>query len=86
MDIALASTWTSSCPGNSKPSASLFVVADDPKNGWGFGLVDKERARMILVDLGSGHTGLIVIDSSDPARFDQLATDAMPIIESFTFK
>ena len=57
-----------------------------PTNGWGFGLGDKERARIILVDLGSGQTGLIVVDSGDPTRFDQLATDAMPIIESFTFK
>jgi hypothetical protein len=86
VDIALASTWTAKCPGDPNPSASLLVQTDDPKNGWGYGLSDKERARVILVDLGSGHTGLIVIDSTDPTRFDQLATDAMPIIESFTFK
>ena len=86
VDVALASTWTASCPGDSKPSASLLVQVDDPQNGWGFGLGDKERTRVVLIDLGSGHTGLIVVDSSDPARFDQLATDAMPIIESFTFK
>jgi hypothetical protein len=52
----------------------------------GVGLGDKERARVIAVDLGSGQTGLIVVDSAGPTRFDQLATDAMPIIESFTFK
>ena len=86
VDVALASTWTAICPGDTKPSASLLIQVDDPKNGWGFGLSDKERARIILVDLGSGHTALIVIDSSDPTRFDQLATDSMPIIESFTFK
>jgi hypothetical protein len=86
VDIALATTWTAKCPGDPKPSASLLVQVDDPKNGWGFGLSDKERARIILIDLGSGHTGLVVIDSGDPTRFDQLATDAMPIIESFTFK
>ena len=86
VDIALASTWTARCPGDSKPSVSLLAQVDDPQNGWGFGLGDKERARIILVDLGSGHTGLVVIDSGDPTRFDQLATAAMPIIESFTFK
>ncbi len=86
VDIALASTWTDKCPGDSKPSASLFAQVDDPAGGWGIGLSDKERERIILVDLGSGLTGLIVVDSSDPTRFDQLATDAMPIIESFTFK
>ena len=73
-------------PAITKPSDSLLAQVDDPTNGWGFGLWDKERARIILVDLGSGQTGLIVIDSGDPTRFDQLATDAMPIIESFTFK
>jgi hypothetical protein len=86
VDIALAPTWTAKCAGDRKPSASLLVQTDDPKNGWGFGLGDKERARIVLVDLGSGHTSLIVVDSSDPARFDQLATDAMPIIESFNFR
>ena len=86
VDVALAPTWTARCPDQSKPSSSLLVQADDPHNGWGFGLGDKERARMILVDLGSGHTGLIVIDSSDPTRFDQLATDALPIVESMKFK
>jgi hypothetical protein len=86
VDVALAPTWTAICPGDSRPSASLLVRSDDPHNGWGFGLSDKERARIIVVDLGSGETGLVVVDSSDPTRFDQLATDAMPIIESFTFK
>jgi hypothetical protein len=86
VDVALAPTWTATCPGDSKPSASLFAQVDDPTNGWGVGLGDKERARVIAVDLGSGQTGLIVVDSADPTRFDQLATDAMPIIESFTFK
>lgn len=86
VDIALAPAWTASCPGDSKPSDSLLAQADDPVNGWGFGLSDKERARIILVDLSSGQTGLIVVDSGDPTRFDQLTTDAMPIIESFTFK
>ena len=80
VDVALASTWTGKCPGDPKVSASLLVQVDDPQKGWGFGLDDRERARIILVDLGSGHTGLIVVDSSDPTRFDQLATDAMPII------
>ena len=55
VDIALAPTWTASCPGDSKPSDSLLAQVDDPTNGWGFGLSDKERARIILVDLGSGH-------------------------------
>jgi hypothetical protein len=86
VDVSLASTWTASCPGDSKPSNSLLAQVDDPANGWGFGLSDKERARIVLVDLGSGQTGLIVVDSGDPTRFDQLATDAMPVIESFTFR
>ena len=86
VDVALASTWTGRCPGDSRPYASLLVQVDDPHNGWGFGVVDKERVRLVFVDLGSGHTGLVVVDSADPSRFDQLAADAMPIIESFQYK
>jgi hypothetical protein len=85
VDISLAPTWTDICPEDSKPSASLFAQVDDPAGGWGIGLSDKERERIFVIDLGGGLPGLIVVDSADPTRFDQLATDAMPIIESFRF-
>jgi hypothetical protein len=49
------------------------------------GLTGPERIRLVFADVG-GQVALVVIDSSDPARFDDLATQAMPIIESFTFK
>ena len=86
VDIAIASTWTAGCVAEGTPFINLLAQADDPTNGWSFGLEGAERARMIFVDLGAGQTSLILVDSGDPTRFDQLASDAMPIIESFSFK
>jgi hypothetical protein len=38
------------------------------------------------VDIGEGDIVLIWVDAMDPTRFEALATDAMPIIESMTFE
>jgi hypothetical protein len=43
-------------------------------------------SRLIFVDLGGGAVTLIVIDAGDPARFDALVADSMPIIATFKFK
>ena len=44
-----------------------------------------EKLRLVFVDLG-GQVALIVIDSTDPDRFDDLASQAMPIVGSFKFR
>ena len=44
-----------------------------------------ERERLILLDLGQGDVVAIRIFSHDPARFDALVAEAMPIVESFRF-
>ncbi len=41
--------------------------------------------RVILIDLGGGDVLAAIVDSTDPATFDQLVADAMPIVESFRF-
>ena len=53
--------------------------------GWQIAVAAGDRQRMILVDLGGGDTALIVIDTADPADFEALAAEAMPIVETFAF-
>ena len=46
-----------------------------------------EKWRLILLDLGDSNVIAIILDdSSSVSRFDDLVTQAMPIVESFTFK
>ena len=42
--------------------------------------------RIVLVDLPAGTTVAITVDVEDPATFDTLVIQAMPIIETFDFK
>ncbi|MFL5683939.1 MAG: hypothetical protein ACJ77O_12445, partial [Chloroflexota bacterium] len=49
------------------------------------GIVGAEKVRLVFIDVG-GQVALVVVDSSDAARFDDLATQAMPIIQSFKFQ
>jgi hypothetical protein len=46
----------------------------------------EERERLILLDLGQGDVVGIRIFSRNPASFDALVAEAMPIVESFQFK
>ncbi len=57
-----------------------------PLRQWTWGTGANEQQRYIFLDLGDGDVVMIVIDSSYPDRFDDLVAQAMPIIESFTFK
>jgi hypothetical protein len=42
--------------------------------------------RVVFVDLPAGTTVAITIDVEDPATFDTLVGEAMPIVETFDFK
>jgi hypothetical protein len=89
IDVKVAPTWTATCPGVVPAApANTFLAYDGSSNtnDYQIGLTGKEQQRLIFVDLGGGIVGLIVIDSTDPARFGQLVADAMPIIASFSFK
>jgi hypothetical protein len=84
LDVSLAPAHTASCPGDSLPGTVMFAPADGSEN-WTLGLFDQERERLIFLDLGGGDVLVISIDSTDPARFDELVAQATPIIESMTF-
>ena len=80
IDVRLSSGWTATCPGAA--GAPTVVALGNVR------LSSAERQRWIFVDLGQTDvvpdTVLVVIDSSDPTRFDELVSRALPIIESFT--
>jgi hypothetical protein len=86
IDIRVASTWKATCPGLTAPAVALFYRDDPSINSYGVAISGAEKDRLIFVDLGGGAVTAIVIDSSDPAKFDALVADAMPIIASFKFQ
>ena len=45
-----------------------------------------QRQRVILLDLGSGDLAAIVISSEATAPFAGFVAQAMPVIQTFTFK
>lgn len=88
LDLAVAPTWTGTCPGSPSrtPVAVLFGnEASVGSDSYGVGLTGSERERLILVDVG-GQVVAIVIDATDPSTFDTFASQAMSIVESFRFK
>jgi hypothetical protein len=86
-DIKVAPSWTATCPDTSQPTSVFLTQAGNATDGWGdMGIIGAEQVRLILLDLGGGHTVAIAIDSTDPARFQALVDQAMPIVSSFTFK
>ena len=87
IDVTIAPTWKASCPDVAigEPAALLLGSGDASADQHVIGLVGSEKVRLVFVDVG-GQVALVVIDSSDPARFDDLVAQAMPIIGSFTFK
>ncbi len=87
IDVKIAPSWTKTCPGapNGAPVAPLLGSGDSNGDHSGIGVGGAERLRLVFVDVG-GQVALVVVDSSDPTRFDDLAARAMPIIESFKFK
>ena len=88
IDIKVAPTWKATCPGipGSAPTANYLAFAGSDNNDYGVGISGHELQRLVFVDLGSGKVLLILVDSVDPTRFDQLVADAMPIIGSLHFK
>jgi hypothetical protein len=77
VDLTLEPGWTSSC------EVLEFIKASD---GGPVAIAGVERERLILLDLGQRDVIGIRIWSWDPARFDALVAEAMPIIESFQFE
>ena len=90
IDVKVAPTWTATCPGDPIAAPSVVAIGYDGTqsglNDYTLGILGPERLRMIFLDLGAGDVVLIVVDSTNAARFDQLIGTAMPIIASFNFK
>lgn len=88
VDVKIAPTWTATCPDvpASAPTASYLAYAGSDNDDYRIGLSGHEQQRLVFVDLGSGKVMLILVDSVDPTRFDQLVADAMPMIGSLHLK
>jgi hypothetical protein len=89
VDLRLAPSWTNECGG----SRGRYLIAERAANASGvgtepkaIGINEQTRLRAIFVDLGSGVTVMVLIEAPDPATFDTFVAEAMPIVESFTFK
>jgi hypothetical protein len=87
VDISLSPTWNKACPDvNGVLSAPILREAGNP-GGWDWRITAPEKWRLVLLDLGEGDVVAIILDdSSSVSRFDELVTQAMPIVESFKFK
>ena len=81
LDVGVAPSWNTTCPGETQPIALFLTEAGD--QGDTFAVVAGERHRLVFLDLGGGDIVLVDVASSDLARFDSLASQAMPIIQSF---
>jgi hypothetical protein len=86
IDVKQAPDWTSTCkdfPGEA-PLALVFSEVGGGNYSWGIG--PDQQDRIILLDIGGGQVVLIDVSTNQPGAFDALVADAMPIIQSFTFK
>jgi hypothetical protein len=84
LDVGVAPSWKTTCPDATAPIAVLLTEAGGAGDPFAIGALD--RVRLILLDLGGGDIVMIDVLSSDAARFDELAAQAMPIIQSFHFE
>ena len=87
IDVHLASSWKRTCPDNPDGLPGITVLADVNRDDpWQVGLLGSDHSRFIFLDLGDNQVLLIVVASTDTARFDTLVAQSMPIITSFHFK
>jgi hypothetical protein len=84
LDVGVSPSWKTSCPGETQPIALVLTEAGNA--GDTFAIVGSARIRLIFLDLGAGDILMVNVLSADPARFDSLVAQAMPIIESFIFE
>ncbi|HSL34244.1 MAG TPA: hypothetical protein VK871_11380 [Candidatus Limnocylindrales bacterium] len=81
LDLAVRADWTETCDQDNPFVAAPVLIGD---YHWALGTGD--RMRVILLDLPSGTTVAVSIDPEDPATFDSLVAETMPIVESFDFR
>ena len=86
MDVRVDPAWEGLCPEGG--SASLTFLSPLPGMEFDPGpliLTGAARHRLIFLPIGEDVV-LIAIEAQDPARFDELVAEAMPIIETFDFE
>jgi len=86
VDVRIAPDWTGTCPDETVPTVQLFRHSEGGPFTWNLALRGDARMRLIVLDVGQGDVVLIAVVSDDPDRFDDLAAQSMPIIESIHFK
>lgn len=91
LDLSVAADWTQICPySEGKPLVMTFVDSDVDSHpgpeGFDWNIGAGGYSRYFLLDLGDGRTLLIEIGASDKASWDALVADAMPLINTFTFR
>jgi len=83
LDVSVKPSWTDICTGESKPSVALFADADGREHD--VKVVGDVPIRLYLLDLGDGRTLLVDVVATTRADWQQLVTDATPIIQTFRF-
>jgi hypothetical protein len=78
LEVRLDPAWTKTCDGSTEPLVTYF----NP----GLAVGPDQRERLILVDLGNGDVAAIAVWTRGATTFDAFVSEAMPVIESFTFK
>jgi hypothetical protein len=84
IDVEVAPDWTGTCPGaDGAVNVLIHGGLDAP---WVYGPFPGEPARLIFLELGEGDVVLIAIEPGTGTTLDEMVTQAIPIIESMTFK
>jgi hypothetical protein len=89
IDVSIKPSWRTSCPDATDPILILFTETGRDMTGSGLeqpALWKTDKMRIVLLDLGDGDVLLVTITARDPTNFDALIDEAMPIVESLTFK
>lgn len=83
IDIAIAPTWTQSCPfANGLPTVPLLFGAAQQLR---WVVAGSERLRLHLVDVPGQGTVIVDLDSFDGTGFAGLLSTAAPIVKSLSF-
>jgi len=87
IDIQIAPDWQGSCLDDPGVRHAVYLTRQGvAQDAYQLDVRSGERHRMVFLDLGDGQVVGIQIVASDAAAFDDFAAQAMPVIESMTFK
>jgi hypothetical protein len=78
LDLRRNPEWTKTCEGSTEPLVTFL----NP----GIAVGDDQRVRLILLDLGDGDVVATGVWTRDQATLEAFLPEAMPIVESLTFK